>query len=273
MRRPGVVVAFALALVATVLGRGTARAAEPLVLVYGDSLVYEAQPYAEQLLRDVGRVDYRVTGTAGAATCDWLPGMRADAARLHPAAVVIGFFGNSFSPCMQDRAGHPVTGDEWLARYRTASLEVLSIFDGPDTTVWFATGPISKWADDAGDPWPARFDAMLRGVAASDPRARVVDSAAAVLWNGRWARWLPCLASEPCEGGVDTWGRPVNVVRNVFDNTHFCPAPFPKLDRCPVYASGAMRFAGGMLIPVLRSLGRFNAQRAAWTYWEDWRTS
>jgi hypothetical protein len=268
--RAGVVIAVALALVLTSLGRGTARAAEPLVLVYGDSLVYETQPYAEQLLRDVGHVDYRVMGAAGAATCDWLPGMRADAARLHPAAVVIGFFGNAFSPCMQDAAGKSVRGDEWLARYRAASLEVLSIFHAPDTTVWFATGPISKWADDAHDPWPPRFEAMLREVAASSPRAHVVDSAAAVLWNGHWARWLPCLDGEPCEGGVDTWGRPVNIVRNVFDNTHFCPAPFPRLDRCPVYSSGAMRFAGGMLVPVLQSLGRFDTQRSAWTYWASW---
>ena len=270
MRRTGVV-ALAIALVSVLLGPGSARAAEPLVLVYGDSLIHEAAPYAEQLLRDVGHVEYRVMGTAGAATCDWLPGMRADAAHARPAAVVIGFFGNSFSPCMQDAAGHSVTGDEWLARYRAASLEVLSIFNAPDTTVWFATGPISKWAEDAKDPWPARFDAMLREVAASNPRARFVDSAAAVLWDHHWARFLPCIPSEPCQGGVDIWGRPVNVVRNLFDNTHFCPAPFPRLDRCPIYSSGAMRFAGGMLVPVLQSMGRFDAQRAAWTYWEHWQ--
>ena len=240
------------------------------MLVYGDSLVADIQPYAEQLLGPVGHVEYHVWGQGGAATCDALPGMRADAARWHPAAVVVAYFGNAFTSCMQTADGKPAQGEDWLGRFRAASQEVLSIFNAPDTTVWFASGPISKWAEDAHDPWPAQFDQMLRGVAASNPRARYVDSASAVLWNGHWARWLPCLASEPCEGGVDTWGRPVNIVRNQWDGTHFCPLPFPVVHDCPIYSSGAMRFAGGMLIPVLQSLGRFDPQRAAWTYWEDW---
>jgi hypothetical protein len=271
VRRTALVAALTLALVTVPLGRGTARAAEPLVLVYGDSLVAEIQPYAERLLGDVGHVDFRVFGAGGAATCDALPGMRRDAARMRPAAVVVAYFGNAFTACMHDAAGRPVQGDEWINRFRLASREVLSIFNAPETTVWFASGPISKWADESGDPWPARFDRMLREVAASHPRARYVDSAAAVLWNGHWARWLPCLASEPCQGGIDVWGRPVNIVRNQWDGTHFCPAPFPAVDRCPIYASGAMRFAGGMLIPVLQTLGRYDVRRAAGTYWSAWR--
>ena len=121
MRRTGVVVALAVVLVASVLGRGTARAAEPVVLVYGDSLVADIQPYAEQLLGQVGHVEYHVWGQGGAATCDALPGMRADAARWHPAAVVVAYFGNAFTSCMQTPDGKPAQGDDWLGRFRAAS--------------------------------------------------------------------------------------------------------------------------------------------------------
>jgi hypothetical protein len=170
---------------------------------------------------------------------------------------------------MQDAAGKPVRGDEWIARYRAASREAIAIFGAGSPSVWLATAPISKWAEDARDPWPAKFDRMLRDVAASDPRVHIAEAGAAVLYNGNWARWLPCIASELCTGGVDIWGRPVNIVRS-YDGTHFCPGPFPALERCPIYASGAMRFAGGMLVPVLRSLGRFSPERARNTVFASW---
>ena len=59
---------------------------------------------------------------------------------------------------------------------------------------------------------------MARSVA--EPAA-VVDVAAGerakrrvrVLDEGRWTNTLPCVPGEPCEGGTDAAGRPVNVVR------------------------------------------------------------
>jgi hypothetical protein len=270
VRRAIPLVIAAVALVATLLGAPVAHAEEPLVLVYGDSLLYESQPFAEQLLGQVGHVEFHVGGFGGAATCDFQSLFEQDAAKFHPVAVVLSFSGNAISPCMRNADGSFVSHDEWLRRYREDTIKAIATFRPGSPQIWLGTAPISRDTEAAGDYGVFDLAQMYRDLAAANPRVHVAESGDAVMWNRHWARWLPCLASEPCEGGVDVWGRPVNFVRNQWDGAHFCPAPFPVLARCPVYASGAMRYAGGLLIPVLRSMGRFDLQRAAGTYYATW---
>ena len=271
MRRALPIVLLAVGLVASLLGAPAAKAEEPLVLVYGDSLLYEAQPFAEQLLREVGHVEFHVGGFGGAATCDFQPLFEQDAAKYHPVAVVLAFSGNAISPCMRNPDGSFVDHQEWLRRYREDTIKAIVTFRPGSPQIWLGTAPISKGQEDAHDYGVHELANMFRQFAADNPRVHVAESGAAVMYNGtQYARWLPCLASEPCQGGVDIWGRPVNFVRNQWDGAHFCPGPFPIVERCPIYSSGAMRFAGGLLIPVLQSLGRFDPPRAQGTYWATW---
>lgn len=271
MRRAVPLLLVAVALVASLLGAPVARANEPLVLVYGDSLLYEAQPYAEQLLGQVGQVQFHVGGFGGAATCDFQSLFEQDAAKFRPVAVVLAFSGNAISPCMRNADGSFVSRDEWIRRYRADTVKAIATFRSGSPQIWLGTAPISKGQEDARDDGVFALAGMFRDLARQNRRVHVAESGASVMYNGtQYARWLPCLKSEPCEGGVDIWGRPVNFVRNQWDGAHFCPAPFPIVDRCPIYSSGAMRFAGGLLVPVLQSLGRFDAQRAAGTYWATW---
>ena len=78
-----------------------------------------------------------------------------------------------------------------------------------------------------------------------------------MLRDGRWTETLPCLPTEPCTGGRDASGTPVNVVRAP-DGAHFCPGA-PAAVRgvtaaCPVWSSGAWRFGNAMAAPVVAEL-------------------
>ena len=72
-----------------------------------------------------------------------------------------------------------------------------------------------------------------------------VDAGASVEGpGGVYTQTLPCFIGEPCTGPV-VEGVPSNVVRSA-DGVHFCPVAEVD-DRCPVYSSGAFRFAGAMV--------------------------
>lgn len=257
--RAALVAALAVALVAapaaTRLTAAEGAGPGPQILLYGDSLVYEAEPYARHLMSDVARVEGTVGGVGGSATCDWLPGMRADAGRYRPKAVVIAFSGNAFGPCMRGRDGKPLQGDAWLARYREATREVIAIFTGIGAQVWIGTSPISLVAEKRGQDDVWRLARMAHELASQNPMVHVADAAAGLLDHGYWTRTRPCLTNELCIGGVDEHGRRVNVVRAP-DTAHFCPVPYNGVTkRCPVDSSGAFRYALGLLVPVFRAMG------------------
>ena len=248
--------------------RSAAASPGPRILVYGDSLVYEASPYADDLLRTVARVDGVIVGMPGGAICDLLPRMRDDNARYRPTAVVIAFSGNALTPCMEDADGQPLRGDAWLAKYRADTLAAVAAFPRVPA-IWLGTAPISFFAEHNGEDDVHRLAAMERAVALSHPRVHVTDSAASVLDHGYWTRTLPCLPNEPCTGGVDAHGQRVNIVRAP-DTAHFCPVPYPKLEQCPVYASGGLRYALGLLVPTLRAQGLYDQGRVAASRASGW---
>jgi hypothetical protein len=240
----------------------------PQVLVYGDSLVYEAAPYALGVLEEVAGVPGVVIGRPGGAVCDLFDRMQADAARFRPRAVVLAFSGNALTRCMEDRQGNRLTGDAWLAKYRHDLLLAIAIFRRVPT-VWLGTAPISWFAERDGTDDVHRLEALARELARAQRRVRVADAAAGVLDDGRWARTKPCLPNEPCTGGVDTQGRRVNLVRSP-DTAHFCPVPYPTFDQCPVHASGGLRYALGLLAPALRATDLWRADRAAGSMAAGW---
>ena len=62
--------------------------------------------------------------------------------------------------------------------------------------------------------------------------------------GGVYTPTLPCFIGEPCTGPV-VRGVLSNVVRSA-DGVHFCPVAEVD-ERCPVYSSGAFRFADAMV--------------------------
>jgi hypothetical protein len=231
----------------------------PVVLLYGDSLAWEAREHfvAAFAARPDVQVETRTFG--GTAICDWLDVMQADAVELAPGAVVVEFSGNALTPCMQDPNGEPLTDAASLDRYRSDTEQVVEIFRPIGTHLYFVGAPIPRAPGASGDFAGGRIDAIYEQVASAPADAvEFVDAGAAVLDRGRWTAHLPCLPDEPCEGGTDEAGIEVNVVRAP-DGNHFCPEAAQAVHgvtaACPVWSSGAYRFANAMARPVQESLG------------------
>jgi hypothetical protein len=264
-----------LTLLGVLLGTGAATAAPapvrvpvlsgPRVLVYGDSLVHEAAPYARDLLANVARVDARVIGAPGASLCDLLPQMYRDAQQFRPTMVVIDFSGNAFGPCMKHADGSDLDKTEWLAKYKADTIEAIRIFRNGSPQIWLGTAPIALVPEKKGDMDVYHLAAMEHALARDNPRVHVTEAGSAVLDHGSWTHDLRCLPKEPCQGGfkpdlnnVRVDG--VNIVRAP-DGAHFCPVPYPQLEDCPVYASGGLRYAAGLLYPGLAAQGLLDPGR------------
>lgn len=229
--------------------------ARPIVVLYGDSLAWEARHTFVEAFADRPDVDVVVHTFGGTAICDWLDQMARDAATLRPGAVVVEFSGNNFTPCMQDGAGAGLTGAAYLDRYRADAATVIATFAPIGAQVLFAGGPLTRAAAERGDG--QALNAMYARLAGAHDAVRYVDAGAAVLDDGEWAATLPCLPFEPCTGGTDAAGVPVNVVRAP-DGIHFCPAAADAVrgvtGDCPVWSSGAFRYGAALAQPVLDHL-------------------
>jgi hypothetical protein len=231
---------------------------KPLVILYGDSLAFEAADSFVVAFSGQHGVQVITRTFGGTAICDWLGEMRDDAATLAPGAVVIEFSGNALTTCMQGLDGHGLSGDGYWDRYHTDAQTVIDIFTPTNTRVVFAGSPISRLQEASGDFNGGKVNAMYAQLASEHDGVGYVDAGAAVLDGGRWTPSLPCLPGEPCTGGVDGLGRPVNIVRSPLDGGHFCPAGEEAkrgvVAACPVWSSGAYRYAVAMAQPVLSAL-------------------
>lgn len=230
------------------------------VILYGDSLASEAVDHFREALTSAGVGNVRTSTFGGTAICDWLDRMRFDAAALHPTAVVVEFSGNALTPCMMDGQGQSlaVAVNAYYRKYLDDAREVLRIFATGGTRIYFAGAPKTRVAEETNDLNAGLLNNVYADLAAETPEARFVGAEAALLHDGHWTETLPCLASEPCTGGVDGSGRGFNVVRAP-DGGHFCPGA-PGATRgvtgtCPVWSSGAFRYGNAMAAAVIRDLG------------------
>jgi hypothetical protein len=229
-------------------------AGPPRVVLYGDSLGWEAQRPFRAALAAAGITQVSIRTFGGTAICDWLAQMRADEIALHPDAVVVEFSGNALTPCMKALDGSALSTADYYAKYQQDARSVLNIFTRT-ATVYLVGTPISEHAALAHDPNGGRLNSLYQSLAARTLQAHFVAAGAAVtLIGGGWTHTLPCLQGEPCTGGIDAQGRRVNVVRAP-DGTHFCPVAHPAIhgvvESCPVYSSGAYRFGSAMANAVI----------------------
>jgi hypothetical protein len=243
---------------ATAPSPGPAPLTKPLVILYGDSLAWEAEASFVTAFAGARGAQVLTRTWGGTAICDYLDWMRRDAATLAPGAVVLEFSGNVLTPCMADAAKQGIDGDPYWARYRADAQTAIDIFAPTGTRVFFAGAPISRSQATSGDFHGGMVNAMYAEIAKANVGVTYVDAGAAVLDGGRWTATLPCLPGEPCTGGVDGLGRAVNIVRTPADGGHFCPAAEEAkrgvVAACPVWSSGAFRYAYAMAQPVLAAL-------------------
>jgi hypothetical protein len=129
--------------------------------------------------------------------------------------------------------GSALSGPEYEAKYRADTEKILAMF-GVDVPVYLVGAPVSDTGDD-------RVFRIYEQIAKKHPNVRFVDGGKYLTPNHRFAMTLPCLRGEPCTGPVIRGVRN-NVVRAP-DRAHFCPVASAPGAPCPVYSSGAYRFA------------------------------
>ncbi len=234
------------------------RTTNPTVVLYGDSLAWEAKEFFAFNFANRSDVHVVARTYGGTAICDWLAEMADDAVALVPSVVVIEFSGNALTTCMQDSAGRALTGEALVERYRADVEAAIAAFAAVGAQILLAGAPVIQSAERHPDGVHDRtLNGMYADVADRYLSVRYVDAGASVLDQGGWTATLPCLPGEPCTGGLDGSGQPVNVVRAP-DGIHFCPAA-PNARRgvtqaCPVWSSGAFRFAAAMARAAIEGL-------------------
>ncbi len=241
---------LAAAVVVVAAGRTNRR-----VILYGDSLAFEARDTFVFSLQRGGDVEVVDRTFGGTAICDQLDAMRRDLHDLQPSAVAIEFIGNNVTPCVRGPT-RPLTGEALRQKYRDDARTATEIFAGAGVRVYWMGAPSTATAE------AGVFARIRHGYAAEAgrltfgtppiPRVRYVDAGQAVLEGGGFAATLPCLPSEGAGEGCVDGSIPVRAP----DGLHFCPVrTSPGADRCPVYSSGAVRFGLAMAQPIRRDLG------------------
>lgn len=222
----------------------------PVVVLYGDSLAWEARDSFTQALAAHPDLQVVTRTFGGTAICDWLATMSDDAASLAPGMVVVEFSGNSFTPCMQGEDGLPLDATTVTDRYRADAATVVATFAPIGTQVVFAGAPTSGPSANA----VGRLNALYEELANEHQGVGYVDAGAAVLADDSYTLTLPCLSSEPCGDGYNSDGVAVNVVRAA-DGVHFCPVSGQAVqgvtEDCPVWSSGAYRYGIALAEPVV----------------------
>ncbi len=222
---------------------------------YGDSFAFDSAEHAHHLLETGGRLHVVGATFHGVAVCDLLPQMRADAARYDMFGAVLTFAGNAFTPCMAKANGRALSGRAALRKFEADLTEAVQLLTADGARVYLGTVPTSRIQASFDMNWDRNTNRVVAKVARKHRRVELIDSAATVLdSNGNYTETLPCLEFEPCAFN----GR--NLVRES-TGIHFCTSGFADvsvgIDTCPVWSSGAFRFAGALTAPVIE-----DAQRA-----------
>lgn len=198
-----------------------------LVLV-GDSLSHEASGLVAFLTAPKQFVPKFWGGTA---PCDWVDN---DLQATRSTVVVISFTGNSLTPCMADGAGGFLEHEAFAEEYR-GDLEVLITRARRAGARVVLVGQPQRAPSFDHEDRVAAINGMLQEFATRWAFVSYVDAGAAVeAPDGQFADRLPCTQFD-----IDCAADGQTVVRG--DGVHFCPVV--NVTPCPVYSSGALRFA------------------------------
>lgn len=226
------------------------RTYPPKVALFGDSLAWEAEPYYTGMVNVTGATALAYNSHGGTAICDWLAKMQEVATKHQPTAAQLGFSGNALTPCMK---GYVYGTDEYYAKYRADTEAAIAIFVPVGTHVYLVGAPVNRGQAESNPQWD-RLNQQYAAIAAANPtHVTYIPAGTAVEGpDHTFAETLPCLAVEPCTGPV-VEGAPSNTVRAP-DGAHFCPVLEGDDDGviggCPVYSSGAFRYAYAMFVPM-----------------------
>ncbi len=233
---------------------GAAAQGRARVVLFGDSLAFQAAPYFAWIVEAGGRATVTEHTFGGTNVCDWLPTMRR-AAGEHPQAVVLEFVGNTFTRCM---AGCTAGSAAAVARTCTDLAVAVKVFRAAGARVYLVGTPVTRAQWVRRDPHRDQLNRRIAALAAASGRGvAYVDAGRAVEGRGgAYTAVLPCLYFEPCTGPLVAGVRN-DVVRSP-DGVHFCPGESGDavgvVGGCTVYSSGAFRFAAAMAGPVIRDL-------------------
>ena len=225
------------------------------VVLFGDSLAYQAASYFDQLVQAHGAATVTDFVFGGTAACDWLPDMRS-VALTRPQAVVMEFSGNTFTSCM---GGCPPESSSAVSKYCVDVSAAIHLFLTVGTHVFLDGTPISYAQSVSHDRHWNDLNRAFAALAAKYRRdVTYVDAGRAVEGPGGTFTWtLPCLSTEPCTGPTVAGVR-TNVVRSP-DGAHLCLIDNGNAPGCGSYSSGAFRFASAMANPVIKA---FHLSRA-----------
>jgi hypothetical protein len=253
--------------------------------VFGDSLADQASNYlAGDLNPAATTLDTRTVG--GSALCDFVyPDMRTTPGGLvdnatrgpilkltratAPRVAVLEFSGNDFTPCIESTPFNLTTFDAnyaynlraAIAHLRSIGTREVLIDAGPHTA---GTGPIY-----------AQLVTLYRAIAERSTGMIVRYAGAAdrsvLTANGQFTQYLPCLGFEVKQqlcGDVIINGVENDKVRSD-DGIHFCPVTVGNsLGQvpvyCPVYSSGAYRYALALATLVWRAVPHARAGTSPW---------
>ena len=115
----------------------------PRVVVYGDSLAVQSEPYFAAVAR---ALDLTVTVRAfgGIAPCDALEWLRGDVRNAPPQIVVFAFSGNSLSWCMRDTRRRRLQGAGIVSKYRTDIETAIAIATHARVPFVLASAPATE---------------------------------------------------------------------------------------------------------------------------------
>jgi hypothetical protein len=198
------------------------------IALVGDSIAQEAAPYLKDIVGEDEVIERHFGGTA---PCDWLD---LDPQEVATEVIVVSFTGNSHTPCMTDASGEPLRGDALVRRYRTDLAALVDRFRATGARVLLVGQP-ARGPAAGGQEEVDGINEAYQALAEADGVSYVDAGAALETDDGRFALTMACRPGER-ECGPD--GR--NVVRTD-DGVHLCPGE--ALAPCPVYSSGAHRFA------------------------------
>ncbi len=216
--------------------------ARPHVVVYGDSLVVQSDPYLDAVGGSLGvKVTSRASG--GIAPCDALDWLGDDLGHSVPDIVVFAFSGNSLTDCMRSDDGTLAVGDDIVTRYRNDVELAITLATNAGTPFVLASPPASQHFPDAWKP----IDALYRELSAAHaPYAQYADAGVDIAPSGRFSTVQRCLPFElqssmtkdACGSGEQT------ISVRAEDGIHFCGDVITgTAGTCTTYSSGAARYA------------------------------